>query len=284
MVTGNKSVPKIIINYNTIHFFKLQSAFSLFQTITVSGCSLIKLLPYILFKKYINILALKMASPGNQHCVSCIGTLSFHTMTMFYLKRLDLNTVDKSPDWDSGAVNDTAGFTWNKWDRKVKSGTSTVCPKYSHFSRVRAHPAHVVCLRHCGQTDGRGTVERWGQRRRSSDTVLRYAMWPAASDIRRRDPHSDHLSLTDTRPSTHSLTPAFPLLWSALSGGSAQTDPSLRLVVWLCCRLRIRHLFISKNNKWQTQMLKKRKRKRKGKHQNHKSYTEVNNCEKINMK
>ena len=38
---------------------------------------LIKLLPYILFEKYIYILALEMASPGNQHCDSCIGTLSF---------------------------------------------------------------------------------------------------------------------------------------------------------------------------------------------------------------
>jgi len=38
---------------------------------------LIKLLPYILFEKYIYILALEMASPGNQHCASCIGTLSF---------------------------------------------------------------------------------------------------------------------------------------------------------------------------------------------------------------
>jgi len=40
-------------------------------------CCLIKLLPYILFEKYISILPLEMASPGNQHCVNCIGTLSF---------------------------------------------------------------------------------------------------------------------------------------------------------------------------------------------------------------
>jgi len=33
-----------------------------------------KLLPYILFEKYINILALEMDSPGNRHCASCIGT------------------------------------------------------------------------------------------------------------------------------------------------------------------------------------------------------------------
>jgi len=36
-----------------------------------------KLLPYILFEKYIYILALEMASPGNQHCANCIGALSF---------------------------------------------------------------------------------------------------------------------------------------------------------------------------------------------------------------
>jgi len=29
-----------------------------------------------LFEKYICILALKMASPENQHCANCIGTLS----------------------------------------------------------------------------------------------------------------------------------------------------------------------------------------------------------------
>jgi len=40
---------------------------------------LAKLLPYILFEKYISILSLEMASPGNQnqHCANCIGTLSF---------------------------------------------------------------------------------------------------------------------------------------------------------------------------------------------------------------
>jgi len=35
------------------------------------------LLPYILFEKYIYILALEMASQGNEHCANCIGTLSF---------------------------------------------------------------------------------------------------------------------------------------------------------------------------------------------------------------
>ena len=40
-------------------------------------CCLIKLLPWILFEKFIYILALEMASSGNQHCANCIGTLSF---------------------------------------------------------------------------------------------------------------------------------------------------------------------------------------------------------------
>jgi len=47
------------------------------QTITVSERRLTKLLPDILSKKYIYIIALEMASPGNQHCANCIGTLSF---------------------------------------------------------------------------------------------------------------------------------------------------------------------------------------------------------------
>jgi len=46
------------------------------------------LFPYILFEKYIYILALEMASPGNQHCANCIGALSFpiaavHTTVRF---------------------------------------------------------------------------------------------------------------------------------------------------------------------------------------------------------
>jgi len=36
-----------------------------------------KLIPYILFEKRIHILALEMASPGNQHRANYIGTLSF---------------------------------------------------------------------------------------------------------------------------------------------------------------------------------------------------------------
>jgi len=35
------------------------------------------LLPHILFEKYIKILELGIASPDNQHCANCIGTLLF---------------------------------------------------------------------------------------------------------------------------------------------------------------------------------------------------------------
>jgi len=67
-------------------FLKKQSAFWQFQTITVSECCLKKLLPYILFEKYSNILPSQMASPGNRHCASCIGALSFiDVKNVFYV-------------------------------------------------------------------------------------------------------------------------------------------------------------------------------------------------------
>jgi len=47
------------------------------RTCAVSECCLIKSLSCILSEKYIYILAPEMASPGNQHCANCIGTLSF---------------------------------------------------------------------------------------------------------------------------------------------------------------------------------------------------------------
>ena len=74
---GNESVPKIIINDTIFFFLKLQSAFGNFKPYHFSECCLIIFLPYILFEKCINILALGMACPGNRHCASCISTLSF---------------------------------------------------------------------------------------------------------------------------------------------------------------------------------------------------------------
>jgi len=40
-------------------------------------CCLKKFLPYILYEKYIYILASEMANPGKQHSASCVGALSF---------------------------------------------------------------------------------------------------------------------------------------------------------------------------------------------------------------
>ena len=48
---------------------------------TISDSCLIKLFLYILSEKYIYILALEMASPGNRHCANCIGRLSFPMAT-----------------------------------------------------------------------------------------------------------------------------------------------------------------------------------------------------------
>ena len=49
---GNESVPKVIVN-NTIKLdlfcFKLRSVFWQFQTVIVSGCCSIKLLPYYIY-------------------------------------------------------------------------------------------------------------------------------------------------------------------------------------------------------------------------------------------
>ena len=51
-----------------------------------------KLLPYILFQKYINTLASEMASRENQHRARCIGTHSFST----HIRSND-NDANKSP-------------------------------------------------------------------------------------------------------------------------------------------------------------------------------------------
>ena len=75
---GNESVPKIILNDTINYFFKLQSACWQFQTITVSECCLMKLLPYILFLKYVYTFALEIGNPVNQHCSNCTDALSFH--------------------------------------------------------------------------------------------------------------------------------------------------------------------------------------------------------------
>ena len=64
--------------------------------VCVPKCSLIKLLLYILFEKYIYILTLEMANPGNQHCASCIGTLSFPIRDVTYVVNMFDEAVQRS--------------------------------------------------------------------------------------------------------------------------------------------------------------------------------------------
>ena len=71
-------MPKIIIN-NAINLFLAAISILVISNRNSFDCCLTKLLSYILFEKYIYILALEMASPENRHCDSCIGTVSLRT-------------------------------------------------------------------------------------------------------------------------------------------------------------------------------------------------------------
>jgi len=52
-----------------------------------------KSLPYILFEKYISILALETASPGNQHCANCTGSAPFRALHTWLMTRVALTTT-----------------------------------------------------------------------------------------------------------------------------------------------------------------------------------------------
>jgi len=78
--TRNESVPKIITNHTKKLFLNCNRQFgnskksvTVFRPLSDKK----KLLPYILFRKYIYISALETADQGNRHCADCIGTLSF---------------------------------------------------------------------------------------------------------------------------------------------------------------------------------------------------------------
>jgi len=65
-ITGNKSVPKIILNNNELIFLNCNQHFANFRP--QQSPVMIKLLPYVLLERCICILALEVASPGNRHC------------------------------------------------------------------------------------------------------------------------------------------------------------------------------------------------------------------------
>ena len=77
---------------------------------------MVKLLPYILFEKYINILALEMAShAGNRHCANCIDALTVIGISSFdiYIHRVKKN---------SSIYKNKSTFHWNFviiWTRRI---------------------------------------------------------------------------------------------------------------------------------------------------------------------
>jgi len=72
---GDESVPKIITTDTINLFFNCISLISNRNSFRVLFDEIASV--HFIWKKYIYILALKMVSPGNQHCVHFIGTLSF---------------------------------------------------------------------------------------------------------------------------------------------------------------------------------------------------------------
>ena len=118
-------------NYNKWQFFFLNcnQHFGNFKPYHFSECCLIIFLPYILFEKCINILALGMACPGNRHCASCISTLSF-PIVFTYGRRVRAGFV---PTPLLPACNDSGGGRWRRWCTLVAFST---CRSYEYFSDV----------------------------------------------------------------------------------------------------------------------------------------------------
>jgi len=85
---GNESVTKIIINNTTIIFSWSEIGILVISS-HIRFWVLFDKIDFVCFSwKYIYILAFEMASPGNPHCVNCIGTLSFPVLAAC-LWRLD---------------------------------------------------------------------------------------------------------------------------------------------------------------------------------------------------
>jgi len=80
---------------------------------------MVKLLPYILFEKYINILALEMAShAGNRHCANCIDALTVIGISSFDIYIWLAYTVLKN----SSIYKNKSTFLWNFviiWTRRI---------------------------------------------------------------------------------------------------------------------------------------------------------------------
>jgi len=80
-----------------------------------------KLFPYILSEKYINILALEMASLGNRHCASCIPMKKAMAADQFRADwMMSLNADALGSDcWSAGSVDDGLLRMRIFWDQAV---------------------------------------------------------------------------------------------------------------------------------------------------------------------
>ena len=118
---------------------------------------MIKLLPYILFDKLIDILSSESASPGNRHCASCIGTLSApHCVGVSSSAGsgvatgwtgVDMSTprlLEVAPEIDTDL---TSVYREEGYGGSVKSAPPPD-PSYRHALRARhvcTSPAHTLC-------------------------------------------------------------------------------------------------------------------------------------------
>jgi len=108
--------------------------------LVLSNRNSLKLLPYILFEKYINILALQMTSPGNRHCANCIGTLSFPVLTC-------AQKLTKS------AKSSSRNQTKKVKKRKKLKGKKWICPEASVNSPWNREVSPEEEKEGCGEKD-----------------------------------------------------------------------------------------------------------------------------------
>ena len=140
----------------------------------VSERCLIKLLPCILFDKYINILALEMASPGNQHCANCIGSFgSYRPMAHWFwdsagtsLCHWKLAMLDNSRAqivylhiWSLGEEVRRAESRSGRRKSDCCMSAAWTC---AGLSTARQHSTHTsVCITLYGESDSPGAIQKY---------------------------------------------------------------------------------------------------------------------------
>ena len=138
----------------------------------VSERCLIKLLPCILFEKYINILALEMASPGNQHCANCIGSFgSYRPMAHWFWDSAGTSLCHwKLAMLDNSRAQIVYLHIWSLGEEvrraEIRSGRrkSDCCMSAAWtcagLSTARQHSTHTsVCITLYGESDSPGAIK-----------------------------------------------------------------------------------------------------------------------------